>query len=93
MFKKIGRLAETAATKVSVSRRRFLGRLGQGALATAGVLAGLLALRKDARAAGGWQDCINRCCEATCGKGNTTCSCDPTGNAYSSCYFSCNFRV
>lgn len=52
MFEKIGRLAETAANKVSVSRRGFLGRLGQGALAAAGVLGGLLALPGAAQAGG-----------------------------------------
>jgi hypothetical protein len=51
MFDKIGRLAETAATKVSLSRRGFLGRLGQGALAAAGALGGLLALSNKAQAA------------------------------------------
>ncbi len=38
MFEKIGRLAEKAATNVSVSRRGFLGRLSKAALAVAGVL-------------------------------------------------------
>ena len=41
MFEKIGLLAEQMAT--SVSRRRFLGRLGRGAMTAAGVLGGLLA--------------------------------------------------
>jgi hypothetical protein len=50
MFEKIGRMAETAATKVSASRRGFLGRLGQGALAAAGALGGLLALSNKAQA-------------------------------------------
>ncbi len=50
MFEKIGRLAETAANKVNVSRRGFLGRLGQGALAAAGAVGGLLALSNKARA-------------------------------------------
>ncbi len=50
MFEKIGRLAETAANNVSVSRRGFLGRLGQGALAVGGVLGGLLALSNKAQA-------------------------------------------
>src|SRR5204862_5435899 len=61
MFEKIGRLAEAVATRVSVSRRGFLGRLGQGALAAAGVLGGLLCLPKDARAAGG-----ELCCHYDC---------------------------
>jgi hypothetical protein len=40
MFEKIGRLAEAAATNVSVSRRGFFGRLGQAALAVGAVLGG-----------------------------------------------------
>jgi hypothetical protein len=43
MFEKIGRLAETAATKVSLSRRGFWGRLGQTALGVTAVLAGVSA--------------------------------------------------
>jgi hypothetical protein len=89
MFEKVGRLAETAANKVSVSRRGFLGRLGRGALVTAGVLGGLLAIPTDARAGRGFQDCVNQCCEANCGKGDKKCSCDPTGTTYSTCYYSC----
>jgi hypothetical protein len=45
MFEKIGRLAETAATHVGVSRRGFLGGLGQFALGVAGILAGVTAAR------------------------------------------------
>lgn len=48
MFDKIGQAAEKLA--VNVSRRAFLGRLGQGAMAVAGVLAGLAALPEEARA-------------------------------------------
>jgi hypothetical protein len=61
MFEKIGRLAETAANKVSVSRRGFLGRLGQGALALTGVLGGLLAIPTAARAAGSYVCCKWHC--------------------------------
>lgn len=43
MFEKISRMAEKAATNVSVSRRGFLGRLGQSALGVAAVLAGVKA--------------------------------------------------
>jgi hypothetical protein len=50
MFEQIGRLAEAAASNVGVSRRGFLGRLGQGALVAAGALGGLLALSNKARA-------------------------------------------
>src|SRR5262249_57221889 len=48
MFEKVGRLAEAAASRASVSRRGFLGRLGQGALAAAGVLGGLLLATRQA---------------------------------------------
>jgi hypothetical protein len=61
MFEKIGRLAEAAATNVSVSRRGFFGRLGQRALAVAGVLGGALAFPRDALAAGSYV-----CCEWKC---------------------------
>ncbi len=44
MFEKISRMAEAAATNVSVSRRGFLGRLGQSALGVAAVLAGMNAV-------------------------------------------------
>src|SRR2546427_30244 len=50
MFEKISQAAETLATHVSVSRRGFLGRLGQGALVAAGAVGGLLLLSGDVRA-------------------------------------------
>ena len=48
MFEKVGQVAEQVAT--SVSRRQFLGRFGQGALAVAAAVGGLLALPADAQA-------------------------------------------
>jgi hypothetical protein len=48
MFDKVSQAAERLATHVS--RRAFLGRLGQGALATAGVLGGMLAFGGKAQA-------------------------------------------
>src|SRR6266478_7694129 len=51
MFDKISKAAERVAT--NVSRRIFLGRLGQGALAAAGVVAGMVAFGAEARAAPG----------------------------------------
>jgi hypothetical protein len=60
MFEKIGRLAETAATNVAVSRRSFLGRLGQTALGVAGVLAGLSVATARA-SSGSYVCCIWRC--------------------------------
>src|SRR5438270_2237345 len=53
MFEKIGRLADRAANEVGVSRRGFLGRVGQTALGAAGVLGGLLALSNKAQAGNG----------------------------------------
>jgi hypothetical protein len=61
MFDKIGRLAEGAATRVSMSRRGFLGRLGQAALGAAGVLGGLLVLPGSAQAGGGVVCCHYQC--------------------------------
>jgi hypothetical protein len=43
MFEKIGRAAEGLATNAGVSRRGFLGRLGDGALAAAALLGGVFA--------------------------------------------------
>jgi hypothetical protein len=73
MFEKIGRLAETAANQVSVSRRGFLGRLGQGALAVTGVLGGLLAIPAAARAGGSYVCCVWKCYL-------------PKGKSYKFCY-------
>lgn len=42
MFERLARLAERSATRVS--RRRFLGRLGNAALTAVGALGGILAL-------------------------------------------------
>ena len=61
MFDKIGRMAEAAANSISVSRRGFLGRLGQGALAAAGVLGGLLLFPRDALAGGSTVCCVYSC--------------------------------
>jgi hypothetical protein len=61
IFEKIGRLAETAATNVGVSRRGFLGRLGQSALGVAGVLAGLTATEASAKGGGGYVCCTWAC--------------------------------
>jgi hypothetical protein len=50
MIEKIGSLSESMATRVSLSRRGFLGRLGQGALVAASAVSGLLLLSGDVRA-------------------------------------------
>jgi hypothetical protein len=60
MFEKIGRAAEKAAGGVSLSRRGFLGRLGQTALSAAGVLAGMAALSCSASAGNG-KNILNEC--------------------------------
>ncbi len=49
MFEKIGRVAETMATRVSLSRRGFLDRLGQGALAAIGLVSGTFVFSRVAR--------------------------------------------
>jgi hypothetical protein len=69
MFDKVSQAAEKAAT--NVSRRAFLGRLGKGALTTAGVLGAMLAFGGKAQASwcrtssGGLEYCqINQICTA-----------------------------
>ena len=57
MFEKIGRLAEAAATNVSVSRRGFFGQLGRGALVVAGALGGVLGAAAPAPAAQSYVTC------------------------------------
>jgi hypothetical protein len=59
MFKRIGRLADGLASKVSTSRRGFLGRVGQSALGVAGSL-GALAIT----AAAGSDGVV--CCKYNC---------------------------
>ncbi len=51
MFEKVSQIAEQAAT--NVSRRRFFGRFGRGAMAVAAGVAGLLANSHDASARDG----------------------------------------
>ena len=72
MFEKIGRLAEAAANNVSVSRRGFLGRLGQGALGAIGVLAGSFVFSQNARSGTGGYYCCTFHCRNTPYRGNTT---------------------
>jgi hypothetical protein len=94
MFEKVGRLAESAATKVSLSRRGFLGRLGQGALALTGVLGGFLVFPKDARAGGSYVCCKYKCYGYKGGYFRNVClppgsTCRPLPYGY--CSFSGNF--
>jgi hypothetical protein len=48
MFEKVNQIAEQMAT--NESRRQFLGRLGRGALFTAGIVGGFLAFGSEAEA-------------------------------------------
>jgi hypothetical protein len=77
MFEKVSQAAEQLATRAS--RRDFLGQLGKGALAVAGVLGGVLALSGRARAHGN----IGKFC---CAYGPvpylTACSNDPCPPTY-----------
>jgi len=63
MLEKIGNLAERLATNVSLSRRGFLSRLGQGALAVGAVLGGI------STAAAGPGGTGVTCCYYRCGAG------------------------
>ena len=73
MFERIGRLAERAATGVSVSRRDFFGSLGRWAGAAALGVAGLLVPGKEAQAGDGrYYCCVYSCPEGrsqVCQKG------------------------
>ena len=87
MIDKVSDLAERLATNVSLSRRGFFGRLGKGALVAAGVVAGVLAFPKQARAGGSFTTCMHGCCQGSCGAGDKKCSCSTS--AYTTCYFIC----
>jgi hypothetical protein len=97
MFDKIGRLAEAAATSVSVSRRGFFGQLGRGALVVAGALGGVLGAAAPARA-GEADNSVPCNCRfgGRCQKPGTSCvykGCGTSffGYSYSSvCYWNCN---
>jgi hypothetical protein len=75
MFDKIGRLAEKAADSISVSRRGFLGRLGQGAMALGALLAGSSAA---AGKNGGTVCCVYSCANKYLHY-NTRKKCQPAG--------------
>ena len=72
MFDKVSQAAEKLATHVS--RRAFLGRLGQGALAVAGVVGGMLAFGGEARAG---KNCPMVVCVAGLERCGTTGLCCP----------------
>jgi hypothetical protein len=67
MFDKVSQSAEWLAT--GVSRRGFLGWLGKGALAVAGVLGGGLAFSGRAQAGGGYVKCCGGHPKTACGNG------------------------
>jgi hypothetical protein len=77
MLEKVSQVAEHVAR--SVSRRRFLGRLGAGAMSLAAVAAGLLARPNEAQAARricGTQslpECVNRPEGTPCANGAGRC--------------------
>ncbi len=73
MFDKIGDAAERLAT--NISRRAFLGRLGQGAMAVAAAVGGVLAFPDQAEAGTG-SCCLN--CFFVPGTG-LVCSCYVSG--------------
>jgi hypothetical protein len=79
MFEKLTRHADQVATKLTISRRAFLGRTGRGALAAAGALGVLLAAPRKAQAGrpGGVKECIKDCIAA--------------GGDPDMCYFICEF--
>jgi hypothetical protein len=83
MFAKLTQQAESVATRLSVSRRGFLGRTGRGALAAAGALGVLIAAPTRAQAGGhpggGCHHCYRECIE--------TCGGDP--NCEGICYVVC----
>jgi hypothetical protein len=91
MFDKIGRLAEKAANNVSVSRRGFLGRLGQVALGAAGVLGGLLVLPGTAQAGSGVVCCKYQCKNAYACP-NQLIICEPAGTTCPSVSIGCDCK-
>ncbi len=67
MFEKLSRAAEKAAEGAATSRRGFLGRLGRGALAAAGVVGGLLISANAADAGQPVRCCAGKCKQPSAG--------------------------
>jgi hypothetical protein len=93
MFEKIGRLAEAAATNVSVSRRGFFGQLGRGALVVAGALGGLLSAAAPVGAMP--PESVTCCGKRKCKPPASGCVfggyyCNPYGRRRAYCYWQCN---
>jgi len=85
MFERIGRLAERAATGVSVSRRDFFGSLGRWAGAAALGVAGLLVPGKEAQAGHRTPCCLYNC---PGGGRYQLCSGAPCTPTYGACFLS-----
>ncbi len=66
MFKRVNQLAEQVVT--TASRREFLGRVGRGALVTAGVIGGFLAFGSEAQAGRRRRKCCTT--DANCPRGH-----------------------
>jgi hypothetical protein len=81
MFDKLIRQAEQVSSDLGHSRRRFLGRAGRGALATACALGTLLAAPTRAQAGPGrsCRPCYNECIKH--------CGSDPTCDY--ECFYAC----
>jgi hypothetical protein len=71
MFDRVGSMAERMAT--NVSRRAFLGRLGQGALVLAGAFGAMLAFPGVGQAKGCGDHACLGCCY-TCSNGTVLCT-------------------
>jgi hypothetical protein len=80
MLEKIGRYAETLATRAGQSRRGFLGLTGKGALSLASLVGGLLLSQGEAVAGVCTGSCLYRCPDGTVHATNcsSSCSCDDT---------------
>ena len=77
MFEKVSQFAEQVATRAS--RRAFLGKVGQGTLALAGLLGGFLAFPTEAKAdprCPGQKICNHGNFFACCPKSSRCCVCD-----------------
>jgi hypothetical protein len=92
MFERVGRLAEKTATEVS--RRAFLGGLGESALGLAAGIAGALAFPAQARAADKKYYCRYTCPNGTicmkfvraCSSCATHLNCNGMSCVYSGCF-------
>jgi hypothetical protein len=89
MFERVSQFAEQAAT--NLSRRQMLGRLGQGALALAGVLGAMLVAPTAVQADPGSSE---KCCNGLhCAPPRKGChlvnDCYPAGRGVTACLWNC----